>query len=94
MKDGFIKVAAASVPLRVADCGYNAQQCAAAVSQAKRLGVRILALPELCLTGYTCHDLFGQEALRQGALAGLAQLAETTAGAGVLVFVGLPFAWN
>ena len=45
MKDGFIKVAAASVPLRVADCGYNAQQCAAAVSQAKRLGVRILALP-------------------------------------------------
>ena len=72
MKDGFIKVAAASVPLRVADCGYNAQQCAAAVSQAKRLR-RILALPELCLTGYTCHDLFGQEALRQGALAGLAQ---------------------
>jgi len=68
MKDGFIKVAAASVPLRVADCGYNAQQCAAAVSQAKRLGVRILALPELCLTGYTCHDLFGQEALRQGTL--------------------------
>ena len=60
MKDGFIKVAAASVPLRVADCGYNAQQCAAAVSQAKRLRVRFLALPELCLTGYTSQDLFGQ----------------------------------
>lgn len=94
MNDGFVKVAAASVPLRVADCAYNAQQCIAAVLRAKSLGVRVLVLPELCLTGYTCHDLFGQEALRHGALTALAQVAEATAGAGVLTFVGLPFAWG
>ena len=94
MNDGFVKVAVASVPLRVADCAYNAQQCIAAVLRAKSLGARILVLPELCLTGYSCNDLFGQETLRHKALTALVQVAEATAGAGALTFVGLPFAWN
>ena len=94
MNDGFVKVAVASVPLRVADCAYNAQQCIAAVLRAKSLGARILVLPELCLTGYSCNDLFGQEPLRHKALTALVQVAEATAGAGALTFVGLPFAWN
>ena len=90
MKDGFIKVAAASVPLRVADCGYNAQQCAAAVSQAKRLGVRILALPELCLTGYTCGDLFLQDTLLCGAEEGLQTILEATRNLDMVTVLGLP----
>ena len=94
MNDGFVKVAVASVPLRVADCAYNAQQCIAAVLRAKSLGARILVLPELCLTGYSCNDLFGQETLRHKALTALVQVAEATAGADALTFVGLPFAWN
>ena len=94
MNDGFVKVAVASVPLRVADCAYNAQQCIAAVLRAKSLGARILVLPELCLTGYSCNDLFGQETLRHKALTALVHVAEATAGAGALTFVGLPFAWN
>ena len=89
-KDGYIKVAAASVPLRVADCGYIAQHCAAAVSQAKRLGVRILALPELCLTGYTCGDLFLQDTLLCGAEEGLQTILEATRNLDMATVLGLP----
>lgn len=58
MQHGFVKVAAASVPVRVADCAYNAGQTIQAVKTAAEQNVRILVLPELGLTGYTCGDLF------------------------------------
>ena len=76
MKDGFVKVAAASLPLRVADCAYNAQPCIQAIHKAADQAVRILVFPELCLTGYTCQDLFSQEALRREARAMEAQLRQ------------------
>jgi len=67
MQDGFIKVAAGTPEIRVADCAYNAQACLSLLHQAASEGVKVLCLPELCLTGYTCGDLFLQEALLQGA---------------------------
>ena len=94
MKDGFVKVAAASLPLRVADCAYNAQPCIQAIHKAADQAIRILVFPELCLTGYTCQDLFSQEALRREALSALKQVAQATKDTQVLAFVGLPFAWN
>lgn len=68
MKDGFIKVAAGTPDIRVADCEYNRAEITALIDKAHAAGVRILALPELCITGYTCQDLFFQQALLDGAL--------------------------
>ena len=68
MRDGFVKVAAGTPKIRVADCRYNAEQIFTLMREADKQGVRVLALPELCLTGYTCGDLFFQQALQQAAL--------------------------
>ena len=53
MRDGFIKVAAGTPNIRVADCEYNAGQIIALMKEAAAQGVKVLALPELCVTGYT-----------------------------------------
>ena len=68
MKDGFLKAAAFSPALRVADCTYNAQQVLAQLQAAAQRGVKLAVFPEFCLTGYTCGDLFLQRTLQQGAL--------------------------
>ena len=70
MRDGFIKVAAGTPQIRVADCRYNAEQIFTLMREADKQGVRVLALPELCLTGYTCGDLFLQDTLLRGAEVG------------------------
>src|SRR5262249_3135777 len=88
---GFLRVAAAVPTLRVADCPYNAEQILGLLSRAEREQVAILVFPELCLTGYTCADLFHHPPLQQGALAALTRVARE--GAGVfsgLAIVGLP----
>ena len=74
MKDGFLCAAALSPQLRVADCDYNARQCLESLRQAAEKGARLAVLPELCLTGYTCGDLFLQQPLLEGAEAALAFL--------------------
>ena len=74
MRDGFIKVAAGTPEIRVADCAYNARQCIALIREAQGQSVKVLALPELCLTGYTCGDLFFQDTLLRGAEDALGQL--------------------
>ena len=68
MKDGFLKAAALSPSLRVADCNYNAFQIVSQLQDAAARGVRLAVFPEFCLTGYTCGDLFLQRTLQQGAL--------------------------
>ena len=68
MKDGFLKAAALSPSLRVADCNYNASQIVSQLQDAAARGVRLAVFPEFCLTGYTCGDLFLQRTLQQGAL--------------------------
>ena len=74
MKDGFIKVAAGTPKIRVADPRYNAEQIFTLMRQADHQGVRVLCLPVLCLTGYTCVALFLHDALLKGAEVGLATL--------------------
>ena len=71
MRDGFVTVAAGTPKIRVADCRYNAEQIFTLMREADKQGVKVLALPELCLTGYTCGDLFLQETLLSGAEEGL-----------------------
>ena len=90
MRDGFIKVAAGTPEIRVADCAYNARQCIALIREAQEQGVKVLALPELCLTGYTCGDLFLQDTLLRGAEDALGQMLEATRPVDMLVALGLP----
>lgn len=90
MKDGFIKVAAAAVPLTVADVKGNTEEIKARISQADALGVNLLVFPELCITGYTCGDLFYSDALQQAALDALAELTAYTEHKYPVVIVGLP----
>ena len=90
MKDGFVKVAAASVDIRVADCDHNKSAIIQKAREAAALGVKVLALPELCITGYTCGDLFFQKTLLDAADAALNEIAAMTAGLDLLFTVGLP----
>ena len=90
MRDGFIKVAAGTPRVRVADCRYNAEQIFTLMREADKQGVKVLCLPELCLTGYTCGDLFLQPALIDGAEEGLATILEATRNLEVVTAVGLP----
>ena len=90
MRDGFVKVAAGTPRIRVADCRYNAEQIFTLMRQADQQGVKVLALPELCLTGYTCGDLFLQPTLLKGAEEGLQTILDATRNLDMLAAVGLP----
>ncbi|WP_058300258.1 NAD(+) synthase [Gorillibacterium timonense] len=89
-KHGFARVAAASPELRVADCTYNAAKILEAIVLAESEQVEYLILPELCITGYTCADLFMQRQLLNSALQALQTIAAGTAGKSLIVIVGLP----
>ena len=91
MKQGFVKVAAVTPKIRVADPQYNAEQIKERLAEAYDKGAKVIVFPELCLTGYTCCDLFLQELLLEEALQQLIGLAGFTRGHDALVFVGLPF---
>ena len=90
MKYGFVKVAAATPVIRVADPAYNVAACVALVSEAAEAGVKLLVFPELCLTGATCGDLYGHNRLLRGAMEALQSFAEETAAYDVVSVVGLP----
>ncbi len=90
MRDGFVKAAAGTPKIRVADCEYNAGQIIALMGEAAAQGVKVLALPELCVTGYTCGDLFLQPTLLDGAERALARILEETRGLDMLTALGLP----
>lgn len=92
MNYGFIKTAAATPALKVADCAYNAQEIEKLIRQAHKQGVRLVVFPELCLTGYTCADLFAQPLLINAAQSALAKLLERTKNLDILFVVGLPVA--
>ena len=94
MRDGFVKVAARTPEVRVADVGFNVERCLDVIADAAAEGAKLIVLPELCLTGYTCEDLFWQDALLDAAQRGLFDLAERTAALDALVFVGVPWRVN
>lgn len=91
MKQGFVKVAAVTPKIKVADPAYNKAQIKERLLEAYKKGAKVIVFPELCLTGYTCGDLFLQENLLEEALQKLIELADDTEGQDSLVFVGLPF---
>lgn len=90
MKHGFIKVAAVTPKIKVADPVYNAKQICACMKEAIEREAKIIVFPELCLTGYTCGDLFLQDLLLQGAKEQLQVVAEESEGSDALIFIGLP----
>ncbi len=91
MNFGILRVACASPKLIVGNCEYNVNEIIKIVKKADQKKVRLLALPELCITGYTCADLFLQQTLRKSALENLKKLARETAETEVLFTAGLPF---
>ena len=95
MRDGFVKVAAVTPEVRVADVAFNVEACVASARQAaEKDGAVVIVLPELALTGYTCEDLFWQDALVRAADAGLADFAAATADLDALLLVGVPVRAN
>ena len=94
MKNGFIKVAAATPKIRVADPGYNTDELIRMSQNAAGAGIRVLVFPELCITGYTCGDLFFSQALLSGAVAELSRYLHSTASLELISVVGLPLIWK
>ena len=78
MEDGFVSVACGTPKLRLADCNYNAEQTFTMMRKAEKTGVKVLVLPELGLTGYSCGDLFYQDTLLRGAEEALSTVLEAT----------------
>lgn len=94
MKNGFVKVAAATPDIRVADVEFNTQNIINAMEEAQKNGAKILVFPELCVTGYTCSDLFDHSVLLKASRKALLEVAENTNDKDMLVFVGAPLEVN
>ena len=94
MKNGFVKVAAATPDIRVADVEFNTQNIINAMEEAQKNGAKILVVPELCVTGYTCSDLFDHSVLLKASRKALLEVAENTNDKDMLVFVGAPLEVN
>lgn len=90
MRDGFITVAAATPTVTVADCRANAEAVIACIRAMARSRAKVMVLPELCLTGYTCSDLFWQCKLLDEAEDALAVVANASHDIDALILVGLP----
>ena len=90
MRDGFIKAAAVTPKIRVADVDYNTEQVISLYREAAKNGAKIIVFPELVLTSYTCGDLFLQSSLLKKARAALKRIVKQSAGIKALTFVGLP----
>lgn len=94
MKDGFIKVAAATPKIKVGDTKYNSRQIIAQIKEAAENRAKIIVLPELCVTAYTCGDLFLQSALIDNAADAVFTIAEETKDLDILIAVGTPIGAN
>lgn len=90
MKDGFITVATATPQVAVADCEANAQAILACINEMAAAHAKVMVLPELCITGYTCSDLFWQTKLLDEAEAALSVIAEGSRQVDALITVGMP----
>jgi len=90
MDYGFIRVAAAVPRLKVAECGYNSEKIIELVKEAYLAGAKIVVFPELCITAYTCGDLFHQRMLIDAAYKGLKLILENTSDMDIVIIVGMP----
>ncbi len=91
MKDGFFRVAAATPKIKVADPAFNREQICKIIEEGTALGAGLMVFPELCLTGYTCGDLFLQYPLLHRVREELEAVIQFTAGRSMLIFIGLPW---
>lgn len=91
MKDGFVRCASATVDIRVADVEYNTLNIIKAIKTADEMGVKLIVFPELCITGYTCGDLFLQKTLTDAAKEALIKIANETKMLDITAVVGLPY---
>ena len=94
MKDGFVSVACGTPKLRLADCNYNAEQTFTMMRKAEKAGAKVLVLPELGLTGYSCGDLFYQDTLLRSAEEALSTVLTATRNLEVVTAVGMPLRIN
>ena len=94
MHYGFVKVAAAVPRVKIADCKYNAGQLESLIAIADGKGVQIITFPEMCITAYTCGDLFGQQLLLEEAEMGLMQILNNTRQLDIISILGMPIAVN
>ncbi len=91
MKHGLLRVGAATPVIRVADCEYNTAKIIELIEKGQQQGIKLLVFPELCVTGYTCGDLFLQDTLLAGAALSVKQIVDFTEGRELLVVVGFPY---
>ena len=94
MRHGFLKIAAATPDIQVADCEYNAEQIISRMREARAEGAKILALSELCVTAYTCQDLFLQRAMLDGAKLASEKIIAATAGSDMITIFGAPMEYQ
>ena len=94
MKYGFVNVAAAVPVVKVADVDYNVQQVESLIAQAEGRGVEVIVFPELCVTGYTCQDLFKEQLLLDRAEQGILMLLDFTRKLDIISIVGVPVIIN
>ncbi len=90
MRQGFVKIAAATPDIKVADTFHNQEEICRMMEEGAGAGAKIIVFPELCITGYTCGDLFGQEVLLKNARAALRYIAENTGDLDCLALIGMP----
>lgn len=95
LKDGFVRVAALTPKIKVADCDYNTERIIELIKEASQKKASLVVLPEMCITGYTCGDLFLQETLLESAKRSLIKICnESLKYKNMLIFAGLPFEYN
>lgn len=94
MKDGFLKVAAITPKIKVADVDFNVNSIISNINKALKSGVKLCVFPELCITSYTCQDLFNQGLLIDKALEGLEKVVKSTEGKEIICTVGCPIIKN
>lgn len=92
MKYGFLRVACASPRLAVADCDFNAKKIIESAKNIASEGASLIVFPELCITSYTCGDLFFQKTLLDSAINALECIAKGTEPLNSIILVGLPVA--
>jgi NAD+ synthase (glutamine-hydrolysing) len=91
MKHGYIRVAAATPDVKVADPEFNREKICQLIKEGIKNHAKIMVFPELCLTSYTCGDLFGQDALLHKAKKELKEILKVTKGHDILAFLGMPW---
>ena len=94
MKKGFIKVSCATPDIKVADCDYNTDRIIDIIKESEKNGVNLITFPELCITGYTCGDLFLQERLIKSAFESILRIKNETENLDIISIVGAPIRCN